>query len=153
MHVGSRKPHERVGNTPKRSRRGIGENSAYHNVITTLYSPRLRTLFVWLEKHYTSSPEAQSCETPNQCPARNQEKENQRDFANLPKHVKRPVYFQIGFPVYNHHARGCVFRYNRVNCAAFKCVYRCVVLTRECPRSSWITRRSAPRSSKCVANE
>ena len=50
-------------------------------------------------------------------------------------------------------ARGCAFLYTSSSWAALTCVYRCVVESCTCPSSSWIARRSAPRCSRCVANE
>src|SRR5215475_7064862 len=49
-------------------------------------------------------------------------------------------------------ARGWAASYARMRWSVPTCAYRCVVDRRLWPRSSWITRRSAPASSRCVAN-
>src|SRR5262249_45111473 len=49
-------------------------------------------------------------------------------------------------------ARGWAASYARMRWSVPTCAYRCVVDSRLWPRSSWIIRRSAPASSRCVAN-
>src|SRR4029453_10660174 len=49
-------------------------------------------------------------------------------------------------------ARGWAASYARMSWSVPTCAYRCVVDSRLWPRSSWIIRRSAPASSRCVAN-